>query len=131
MAESINFVISSWNKIIDVIVDDLAGKIGARKGTLPTQTTSITSTFRDMTSIARQNAELIKTENYFSIARVKSIENAYQKGYKFGVSLENKLADAAKSLSSGFTTINDNVASNIADTARNTGELNDQLAAND
>ena len=131
MTKSINFVISSWNKIIDVIGEDLAGKIGARKGTLLTQTASITSTFRDMASMARQNAEFMKPENYFSIARFKSIDNAYQKGYEFGVALESKLADTVKSFSSGFITNNDNIASNIADTARNTGELNDQLAAAD
>ena len=61
----------------------------------------------------------------------KSIDNAYEKGYDFGASLENKISDAAQkfannSLVTGLD--NSNLASNTADTAKNTSDLNNQLA---
>lgn len=131
MTKAINFVISGWNKVIDLIGADLAGKIGLGKANLMNQTTSITGTFRNLANQARQSAINSQPENYFSVSRMKSIDNAYQKGYDFGASLENKISDAAqKFVSNGLVTglDNSNLASNTADTAKNTGDLNNQLA---
>lgn len=131
MTKAINFVISGWNKVIDLIGADLAGKIGLGKANLMNQTTSITGTFRNLANQARQSAINSQPENYFSVSRMKSIDNAYQKGYDFGVSLENKISDTAqKFVSNGLVTGLDssNLASNTADTAKNTGDLNNQLA---
>ena len=89
MTKAINFVISGWNKVIDLIGADLAGKIGLGKANLMNQTTSITGTFRNLANQARQSAINSQPENYFSVSRMKSIDNAYQKGYDFGASLEN------------------------------------------
>ena len=129
LTKALNFVISGWNKMIDLIGPELASKIGLGKASLISPTSSITNTFRNIAKKTRKEIESIKPDSYFSLPRMQSIEDAFQKGYDFGVSLENKLTSEIAKITINNPINNSNIPSDVADTARNTADTNELLAS--
>lgn len=129
LTKALNFVISGWNKMIDLIGPELASKIGLGKASLISPTSSITNTFRNIAKKTRKEIESIKLDSYFSLPRMQSIEDAFQKGYDFGVSLENKLTSEIAKITINNPINNSNIPSDVADTARNTADTNELLAS--
>lgn len=129
LTKALNFVISGWNKMIDLIGPELASKIGLGKASLISPTSSITNTFRNIAKKTRKKIESIKPDSYFSLPRMQSIEDAFQKGYDFGVSLENKLTSEIAKITTNNPINNSNIPADVADTARNTADTNELLAS--
>lgn len=129
LTKALNFVISGWNKMVDLIGPELASKIGLGKASLISPTSSITNTFRNIAKKTRKEIESIKPDSYFSLPRMQSIEDAFQKGYDFGVSLENKLTSEIAKITINNPINNSNIPSDVADTARNTADTNELLAS--
>ena len=115
--------------MIDLIGPELASKIGLGKASLISPTSSITNTFRNIAKKTRKEIESIKPDSYFSLPRMQSIEDAFQKGYDFGVSLENKLTSEIAKITINNPINNSNIPSDVADTARNTADTNELLAS--
>ena len=141
MLGAINLVIKGWNKLIDLIGADLAGKIGLGKGSLltPNSQNVIDTTvgnIRDFANKSRDYANSLKDDNYVTLDRMGTMDlnNAYQSGYNFGANLENKINDATKSMTidgmaGNFAQDIQGIADNTGHTANNTGSINDKLDA--
>lgn len=141
MLGAINLVISGWNKLIDLIGADLAGKIGLGKGTLmASNSQNIINTtvgnIRNFANKSRDYANSLKDNNYVTLDRMGTMDLnvAYQSGYTFGANLEKKINDATKSMTidgmaGNFAQDIQGIADNTGHTANNTGSINDKLDA--
>lgn len=141
MLGAINLAISGWNKLIDLIGADLAGKIGLGKGSLMTSNSqniinTTVGNIRNFANKSRDYANSVKDNNYVTLDRMGTMDlnNAYQSGYNFGANLENKINDATKSMTidgmaGNFAQDIQGIADNTGHTANNTGSINDKLDA--
>lgn len=141
MLGAINLVISGWNKLIDLIGADLAGKIGLGKGSLMTSNSqniidTTVGNIRNFANKSRDYANSVKDNNYVTLDRMGTMDlnDAYQSGYNFGANLEKKINDATKSMTidgmaGNFAQDIQGIADNTGNTANNTGGINDKLDA--
>lgn len=136
LTKALNFVISGWNKMIDLVGPELASKIGLGKANLINSTSAAVKTnkYRNFAKETRKAIENINPNNDFALPHMQIIFDAYQKGYDFGVSLENKLTENKLTSEIAKITINNpinnsNIPSDVADTARNTADTNELLAS--
>lgn len=132
---AINLVIKGWNKLIDLIGEDVASKIGLRKGDLiaGSAQNAINGTvgnIRNFANKSRDYANSLKDENYITVDRMEtmSLDDAYQKGYNFGSGLEDKLGQTTQNITGPMANIMQGVADNTGETAKNTGGINDKLS---
>lgn len=132
---AINLVIKGWNKLIDLIGEGVASKIGLGKGDLivGSAQNAIKDTvgnIRNFANKSRDYANSLKDENYITVDRMgtMSLDDAYQKGYNFGSGLEDKLGQTTQNITGSMANIMQGVADNTSETANNTDGINDKLS---
>lgn len=151
---AVNWVIDAWNWLIDVIGEDIAGKIGLGKGTRLSYSTSITSDLENLKGSWQSWAEAGRSENYWSAPKMemKVIGDAYDKGYKWGSDLADKVGNMfdtekmqekyMKNLSqdgllnpdtvqNGLGNSYDDIGGSVGDIANNTAAMKDYLDSSD
>lgn len=154
---AINWIIKGWNKLIDLLPDDIASTLGLGKGTEFTYRTSITSDITDARN-ALQKMIADKPEDYKVYERMeyKNLGEYVNKGYNWGSNVEDKFKDklnlknlladafdASKQLQNGLTSdtskldlANDPAFKNATKSAldkiaSNTGKTADSLSKRD
>lgn len=147
--EAVNWVIRGWNKLIDILPDDVSSVLGLSKGVEYTARTSITSDLSDAkASLQKMLGE--KPEDYTTLGRLeyKNVKDSYDAGYKWGEDLSNKFDfgnmvndafNASEKLTNGLTsdeskediTKGGKAQSALDKIANNTGKMADSLTASD
>lgn len=139
---AINWVIRGWNKLVDMLGEDVASKIGVSKGTEFTQRASLVYDFKQAKKALKNWADTSQPFDYLETTKLKHTDaiGNYYKGYTWGKNLEYKVAsfgdfdlDLSKAQLTTLNGINDklgeatnglgDIAGNTGDTANNTGDI--------
>lgn len=150
--DAVNFVIKGWNKLIDLLPDDVSKALGIGKATEFEARTSITS---DLTSAKESLQQMLgeKPEDYTTVGKLeyKDIGESVKVGYEWGENLSNnfdigsmvdEVFNSSAKIKDGLTSDKSKEAVKLGKSdpkaqsaldkiAGNTGKMADSLSASD
>lgn len=130
MISAINFVIRGWNKLIDLIGEDIANKLGLKKGSIYEKSASISNDLSNVAESIRLRAEELKPSDYVSLNRMQilGLNEAYRRGYEFGSGLESYSSDNLESVKDQLITGMPNIENYAKNQCENTAAVSDKLS---
>lgn len=94
IVDAVNWAIRAWNKFVDILPDKVKSTLGLGAGTEISHTSSITSTLKNAKKGVNDWVG-DAPEGYWEAPKMnmKNVGAAYDKGYKWGEKLEDKITD--------------------------------------